>query len=127
MIVLLDTCEFLWFVSADPRLPAGVEAAVRSASNDVYLIVVSFWEICIKHALGKLRLPEAPEAYVPLQRARHGIDSLNLDESAVARLPQLPAHHRDPFDRMLVCQALAYGMSLASSDPLVRRYPVALL
>src|SRR5436190_19020183 len=127
MILLLDTCEFLWLVSADARLPQGVAAAVESPANDVYLSVVSFWEICVKHALGKLKLPQTPDVYVPLQRQRHGIDVLNLDEMAVARLSHLPAHHKDPFDRMLVCQAQAYGMSLASSDPLVRQYPIALL
>jgi PIN domain nuclease of toxin-antitoxin system len=127
MIVLLDTSEFLWLISGDQRLALTVQTAVQAASNEVYLSVVSFWEICIKHALGKLPLPQPPGLYVPLQRERHGIDSLNLDEAAVAKLPQLPAHHRDPFDRMLVCQAQAYGMTLASSDPLIRRYPVALL
>jgi PIN domain nuclease of toxin-antitoxin system len=127
MIVLLDTCEFLWLISGDSRLPARVATAVTSPANEVYLSVVSFWEICIKHALAKLSLPQAPDVYVPQQRQRHGIDVLNLDELAVARLPHLPTHHKDPFDRMLICQAQAYGMSLASSDPLIRQYPVALL
>jgi PIN domain nuclease of toxin-antitoxin system len=127
MIVLLDTCEFLWLVSADPRLSGTVSTAVRSTANDVYLSVVSFWEICIKHALGRLPLPQPPNVYVPLQRQQHGIDVLNLDEASVARLVALPLHHKDPFDRMLVCQAQAYGMLLASSDPLVRQYPVRFL
>ncbi len=127
MIVLLDTCEFLWLASGDPSLPALVAEAVQSPANDVYLSAVSFWEICIKHAIGKLSFPQAPDIYVPLQRERHGIDSLSLDEAAVAKLPSLPAFHKDPFDRMLVCQAQAYGMTLATSDPLVRKYPVKCL
>jgi PIN domain nuclease of toxin-antitoxin system len=127
MIVLLDTCEFLWLVSGDARLSSLVANAVQSPTNNVYLSVVSFWEICLKYSLGKLPLPESPEAYIPRQRQHHGIDSLALDEAAVARSGSLPMHHKDPFDRMLICQAQAYGMTLASSDPLVRQYPVPLL
>jgi PIN domain nuclease of toxin-antitoxin system len=96
MIILLDTCEFLWFISGDTRLAPSVQAAVQLPANEVYLSVVSVWEICIKHALNKLILPQPPETYVPFQRERHGIDSLNLDETAVTRRPQLPSHHRTP-------------------------------
>lgn len=90
MRVLLDTCEFLWLVTGDPRLPSSVAAAVRDPANEVYLSTVSFWEISVKHALGKLPLPQPPEHYVPLQRERHRIASLALDEAAVARLNSLP-------------------------------------
>ena len=89
--------------------------------------MVSVWEIVVKHRLGKLPLPQPPEVYVPAQRALHRIASLSLEESAVKRLAGLPSIHRDPFDRMLVCQALDGGMRLASSDPVMRQYPVTLL
>ena len=72
-------------------------------------------------------MPESPEVYIPAQRELHGIRPLALEESSVKRLVGLPARHRDPFDRRLVCQAQDYGMHLASSDPLVRQYPVTLL
>ena len=127
MRILLDTCEFLWLISADPKLSSSVMAAVQDPQNQVYLSAVSFWEISLKHSLGKLALPQSPSQYVPLQRERHLIAPLALDEAAVARLPELPALHRDPFDRMLVCQAQAHGLVMASSDQLVRQYPVALL
>jgi PIN domain nuclease of toxin-antitoxin system len=127
MRILLDTCEFLWLVSGDPKLPATVESAVRDPQNQVFLSVVSFWEICVKNALGKLPLPQSPTEYVPLQRENHRIAPLMLDEASVSRLPALQPLHRDPFDRMLVCQAQAHGLTLASTDPLVRQYPVALL
>jgi PIN domain nuclease of toxin-antitoxin system len=91
------------------------------------LSAVSFWEICLKHSLGKLPLPQSPAQFVPLQREKHLIAPLALDEAAVAQLSGLPALHRDPFDRMLVCQARAHNLTLASSDSLVRQYPVALL
>jgi PIN domain nuclease of toxin-antitoxin system len=127
MRILLDTCEFLWLVSGDARLPAAVAAAVRDPNNEVFLSAVSFWEISLKHSLGKLPLPQPPSQLVPLQREKHLIAPLALDEAAVAKLSGLPALHRDPFDRMLVCQAQAHSLTLASSDPLVRQYPVTLL
>lgn len=127
MTILLDTSEFLWLVSGDPRLSIEVATAIQSPANDVFLSAVSFWEICVKHAIRKLVLPEPPEIYVPRERQRHGIDPLNLDELAVAKLPGLPALHKDPFDRMLVCQAQAYNMALASTDPFIRKYPVTIL
>ncbi len=127
MKILLDTCEFLWLVSGDNRLSAPVALAVRNPQNQVFLSVVSFWEISVKHGLGKLPLPSAPALFVPGQREKHLIASLALDESAITSLDKLPALHRDPFDRMLVCQALAHDLTLASSDPLIRQYPVTLL
>lgn len=127
MRILLDTCEFLWLVSGDAKLSPAVAAAVRDPQNQVVLSVVSFWEIALKHSLGKLPLPESPAQFIPQQREKHLIKSLPLDEAAIAQLTGLPALHRDPFDRMLVCQARAHGLTLASSDPLIRQYPVALL
>jgi PIN domain nuclease of toxin-antitoxin system len=127
MRILLDTCEFLWLVAGDARLPAPVASAVRDPRNEVFLSVVSFWEISLKHGLGKLPLPLSPAQFVPLQREKHLIAPLALDEAAIAQLSELPGLHRDPFDRMLVCQAKAHGLTLASSDSLVRQYPVALL
>ena len=127
MIILLDTCEFLWLVSGATQLPKFVAEAVQNPENEVLLSVVSYWEICVKHALGKLPLPDSPERYVPAQREKHRIVALNLEEAAVAKLVRLPPHHRDPFDRMLVCQSLAHDLHLASSDPLIQQYPVKLL
>jgi PIN domain nuclease of toxin-antitoxin system len=127
MRILLDTCEFLWLVAGDPKLSTSVASAVRDPQNEVFLSSVSFWEICLKHALGKLPLPHSPAQFVPLQRNKHQIATLALDEAAVARLSELPGLHRDPFDRILVCQAQAHGLTLASSDSLLRQYPVSLL
>lgn len=127
MRVLLDTHIFLWLVSGDARLPRVVAEAVQNPDNEIFLSPVSVWEAVVKNALGKLPLPAAPEAYLPEQRGRHRIESLPLDEASVARLGALPPLHRDPFDRMLVCQAVAHGLVLASVDATVRQYPVALL
>ena len=127
MKILLDTCEFLWLVSGDAKLSTSVSAAVRDPNNQVFLSTVSFWEMSIKHSLGKLPLPQPPAQFIPLQREKHLVAPLALDEAAIAHLSGLPALHRDPFDRMLVCQAQAHGLTPASSDPLIRQYPVALL
>jgi len=78
----------------------------------------------IKHQLGKLPLPEQPGQYLPEQRRRHAISSLPVDEASVARLAGLPPLHRDPFDRLLVCQALEHGLTLITVDDAVRAYPV---
>ncbi len=86
MRILLDTCEFLWLITGDAKLTARVESAVRDAQNQVFLSVVSFWEISLKHSLGKLSLPQPPAQFVPLQRDRHLIAPLVLQEAAVARL-----------------------------------------
>nr|WP_295543361.1 type II toxin-antitoxin system VapC family toxin [uncultured Thiohalocapsa sp.] len=81
-------------------------------------------EALVKYRLGKLPLPASPHIYLPEQRRRHRIETLPLDEPSVARLAGLPDLHRDPFDRMLVCQALEHGLTLATVDPAVRAYPV---
>ncbi len=127
MTILLDTVDFLWFVSGNPKLPPQSEQEITNPQNEVFLSVVSLWEIIIKHALGKLPLPQSPEIYVPAQRELHRIAALNLEESSVKVLAGLPRLHRDPFDRMLVCQAQDKGMHLASSDPAMRPYAVTLL
>jgi PIN domain nuclease of toxin-antitoxin system len=111
----------------DAKLSATFSAAIRDPNNQVFLSAVSFWEISVKHSLGKLPLPQPPAPFIPQQREKHLIAPLALDEAAVAQLSGLPALHRDPFDRMLVCQAQAHGLTLASSDPLIRQYPVTLL
>src|ERR1700679_2714379 len=115
MRILLDTCEFLWLVAGDTRISPSVISAVRDPQNEVFLSAVSFWEISLKHGLGKLPLPQPPAQFVPLQREKHLIAPLALDEAAVAQWSGLPRLHRDPFDRMLVCQAKAHGLTLAST------------
>jgi PIN domain nuclease of toxin-antitoxin system len=120
MNILLDTHIFLWFISGDSRLSADIRDAIRNTDREVYLSVVSVWESIIKHLLGKLPLPEPPETYLPKQRDLHQIVSLAVDEQSVAQLAQLPPLHRDPFDRMLICQALQNGLAIATVDAAIR-------
>lgn len=126
MKLLLDTHVFLWFISGDERLPAAMRDVIREPENEVYLSVVSIWEAIVKHQIGKLSLPQPPEKYLPLQRYRHQIESLPLDENSVSHLAKLPSFHRDPFDRMLICQAIEHGMALVTVDEVIPSYPVSL-
>jgi PIN domain nuclease of toxin-antitoxin system len=124
MRILLDTHIFLWFISGDNQLSTDVRDTIRNPDNEVYLSAISVWEILVKYQLGKLPLPEHPEIYLPKQRDLHQILSLVLDEGSVAQLVKLPPLHRDPFDRMIVCQALQNDLTIATVDAAVRAYPV---
>jgi len=123
MRLLLDTHVFLWYISADVQLPAAFQNAIRDPANEVYLSVASVWEAVIKYALGKLPLPEAPAEYLPQQREVHRIATLPVEEPALAQLASLPPFHRDPFDRILIAQALQHGLTLVTVDEVVRAYP----
>lgn len=127
MRILLDTHVFLWFISGDGRLPSTFRDSIRDPDNDVALSVVSLWEAIIKNQLGKLPLPQPPERYLPYQRQRHGISNLPVDEASVVRLAGLPPLHRDPFDRLLICQALEHNMAFATVDGDLKHYPLPML
>ena len=126
MNLLLDTHIFLWFISGDNRLPQDIKQGIRNPDNEVYLSVVSLWEVIVKHQLGKLPLPEPPERYLPIQRERHQIAGLPLDEASVSQLAKLPLLHRDPFDRMLICQAIQHNLTIVTVDGLIQAYSVSL-
>jgi len=122
--ILLDTCTFLWIASDDPELTDTARRLFSDPNNEVYLSVASAWEIIVKHKLGKLPLPEPPHEFVKKWRTRHEIDSLPLDEAAVLQLSRLPDYHKDPFDRILICQAIAGGMIILTPDPRITKYPI---
>ena len=93
MKLLLDTHAFLWYITADPKLPATFLAAIRDPANDVFLSAASVWEAVIKHQLGKLPFPAPPAGYLPQQRDAHGIAALPIDEGAMdasGRAPVAP-------------------------------------
>ena len=123
MTYLLDTCSFLWMVLAPEALSPVVRDACRDPANDLFLSAASTWEITIKHGLGRLSLPDQPERFVLRERTRHSIESLVVDEEAALRTSRLPDLHRDPFDRMLVSQAIGLGMTILTPDEVIARYP----
>jgi PIN domain nuclease of toxin-antitoxin system len=122
--LLLDTCAFLWIVAGSSEISERARATCADPENELFLSAVSAWEIALKNAIGKLPLPEAAVHYVPSARTRHGIEPLPLDEEATLQLPKLPGLHRDPFDRMLICQAIAHGLDIVTPDPAITQYPV---
>ena len=124
MRLLLDTCTFLWWSAGAQRVPKAVRSAVSDPAHEVYLSAASVWEIMLKHQAGRLPLPASPERFLREQRERHGFVSLPIDEASLMQLPRLPPLHKDPFDRLLVCQAIEHGMTLLTPDPLIAQYPV---
>jgi PIN domain nuclease of toxin-antitoxin system len=127
MNLLLDTHIFLWFISGNPQLPLRWQNQIQDPANRVYLSVASVWEATIKYQLGKLPLPESPEIYLPKQRDRHQIDSLTIDEGTIQKLPTLPVLHRDPFDRILICQSIQHDLTLMTIDREIKQYPIVKL
>jgi PIN domain nuclease of toxin-antitoxin system len=125
--LLLDSCTFLWIVADDPLLSANAKSAFKDPDNDPFLSVVSAWEIAVKNALGNMPLPEPPEFYIPTFRERERIQSLALDEQMVLHVVRLPLYHRDPFDRLLICQAISEGMAIVTPDRMITQYPVRTL
>ncbi len=124
MKILLDTCSFLWILADAPQLSFDAVDLFTSPENDVYLSSVSAWEIAVKHSLGRLPLPEAPTEFVPSMRDDHGIESLSLDEESTLYVSRLPSYHKDPFDRMLVCQAIIHDLVILTPDEEIRQYPI---
>ena len=126
MKLLLDTHIFLWFIAGNPSLPTAWREAIRDPDHTIYLSSVSIWECIVKYHLGKLPLSDPPERFLPQQRETHSILSLPLDESCVLQLTTLPLIHRDPFDRMLICQALHHNLAIMTNDNFPQMYPVQL-
>ncbi len=127
MKLLLDTCTFLWLIKGAEELSSNAIDAFVEPKNEVYLSAVSAWEINVKYRLGRLPLPVPPEQFVPKERIRHLITALVLSEQDTMHLGKLPTPHRDPFDRMLVCQAIEHSLTILTPDPLITQYPVRCL
>lgn len=127
MRLLLDTQVFLWLIVGDLRLPSPWHALITDKNVEVALSVASVWEATIKYHIGKLSFPGPPEIILPAERSRHQIASLGITEATVAELAKLPHLHRDPFDRILVAQAIQDQRTLLRVDKTLQQYPVACL
>jgi PIN domain nuclease of toxin-antitoxin system len=115
-------------MSLDPeRLSPGSRALLGDGETDVLLSSASVWEIAIKHALGKLRLPEPPDRYVPSRVIQTRTTPLAIDHAHAVRVGSLPRHHRDPFDRILIAQAQVERVRIMTADPVFEAYDVELL
>ena len=117
---LLDTHVLLWLLYDDTRVPTGVVEALSRPLAKVYVSSISIVEIEIKRSIGKLLLDSSPLDFID----QMGFKSLDLTMKEARRLSELPLIHRDPFDRLLICQALENRLTLVTADELVSQYPV---
>jgi PIN domain nuclease of toxin-antitoxin system len=122
---LLDTCTFLWLLRDAVDLSPLARDLGSQGELDVFVSAVSIWELLVKHNLGKMPLPPNPREALETAIATLGYTPLPLTMQAMLHLPKLPAVHRDPFDRMLICQAIEGGMTLITPDPEIRQYPIS--
>lgn len=122
--VLLDTRVWLWMVADPQRLSEEARALVEDPRRELLLSSASAWEIAIKHAIGKLDLPGEAAELVPEWMVRSAVTALSVHHSHALRAGSLPLHHSDPFDRMLVAQALLEEVPVLTADAAFRDYDV---
>lgn len=127
MRVLLDTHVFLWLVGDHPNLSATAKAIFLESDNELLISAASGFEIAVKHGLGKLALSDSPAAFMRDRIANNGLVELPITMSHATTLQELPLHHRDPFDRLLIAQAMAEGIPLLSADKQLAAYPIECL
>jgi len=119
---LLDTCTFLWLTLKPEKLSATARDICENPGNTLLLSAVSVWEIEVKYRLGKLTLKMDPPAFIRTYRPQHFIEALPFREEEALHHGTLPFHHKDPFDRMLICQAIEHGFTLLTPDPKITAY-----
>ncbi len=124
---LLDTHAFLWFIMGDDSLGQGARKAIESPNNQIFVSLISLWEIGIKHSLGRLPLSKPFEILIPEQIQLNGFLSLPVEQKHINTMINLPWHHRDPFDRLLIAQAQCEDMSMVSKDRYFEAYDIDLV
>jgi PIN domain nuclease of toxin-antitoxin system len=123
---LLDTHVFLWLL-AEPERLSGHIGPLEDPANELFLSAASSWEIAIKSKLGTLDLPDDPRTYVPDSMRAIGVDPLSVEHSHALAVCDLPPHHRDPFDRLLVAQGRALRLRIITADIQIALYDVETL
>ena len=123
MKLLLDTCALIWMASDSDRVGSRASLAIDNA-QEIYLSDVTVWEICLKWQAGKIQLPSPPRLWCESQVAQWRLSSCPIRRSHLYRVSELPLHHRDPFDRLLIGQALEEGMTIVTPDEHIQKYPV---
>jgi len=124
MSLLLDTQALLWFLLDDPRLSGKAQASIVATDRSIFVSPASIWEIVIKINLGKYALPAPFAAFWGEQLQNNDFSLLPVSVSHAARVVDLPFHHRDPFDRLIIAQSLVEGMPVVSSDDTFDHYGV---
>jgi PIN domain nuclease of toxin-antitoxin system len=124
MRLLLDTHTLLWWLADDPLLSIPARKSIANPRHDCYVSIASCWELAIKASLGKLRLANPVERFIPRELAANNFQLLPIEFRHVARVESMEFHHRDPFDRLLAAQALVEKMTLVSADEMFDAYGV---
>jgi PIN domain nuclease of toxin-antitoxin system len=124
MKYLLDTVVWLWSVGPTEKIGRRGLEILHNGSEQVYLSAASSWEIAIKTSLGKFQLPDHPPRHVPARILEQGIHPLSISQVHALKVYDLPGHHRDPFDRLLIAQAILEGMTILTADHIFSKYPV---
>jgi len=127
MTLLLDTCTLIWFFTGHRRIEDRLRDVLTDPQHDLRMSDVSILELVIKHQLGRLGWKQSPSRILPVLARKHGVNSYPLTAEVIFRLEQLPLLHRDPFDRLLVAQAMCTGSVLVTPDPLIQQYPIKTL
>jgi PIN domain nuclease of toxin-antitoxin system len=122
MKVLIDTHTFLWWNTEDPLLSVHAKEIIADGQNEIFLSAASVWEIVIKTANGRLILPESPAQYISSRMSLYRFRSLPVQISHAVHVYELPPHHNDPFDRMLIAQSRLESLPLVTMDEDIRRY-----
>jgi PIN domain nuclease of toxin-antitoxin system len=120
--ILLDTHALLWWLAGDPRIERRAQDLIADPANDILVSIASLWEIVVKVRVGKL---EADIRDIGAALKAQGFEMLEIRPEHLEDLIRLPMHHRDPFDHLLIAQAIAEGLTLLSEDQHVSAYPVA--
>ena len=127
MRALLDTHVFLWWITDDQRLSSQVREIIADGTNEILFSAASGWEIAIKTRLGRLQLPDNPEIFISEQLELNAIEVLPVQIGHALHVYQLPSHHRDPFDHLLIAQAQLEKLPILTADPQISRYPVEVI
>ena len=127
MRVLLDTHTFLWFLLEDPQLSPTASDVIIDPTNDIEVSPATYWEIAIKISLGKYELPEPYDIFIEREIATNDFHILPIEPKHTAVLTTLPFHHRDPFDRLLIAQAMVEAIPILSIDTAFDSYPMTRL
>ncbi|MEL7071964.1 MAG: type II toxin-antitoxin system VapC family toxin [Cyanobacteria bacterium J06581_3] len=122
MRLLLDTHAFMWWDSTPEKIPSETSALLKQPDNEILLSIVSIWEMQIKTQLGKLTLRENLADIVRQQQATNSIELLSITMAHVLEIDELPYHHKDPFDRLLVAQSRVESVAIVSCDHILQQY-----
>lgn len=127
MRLLLDTVSFIFLAEDSAELSQSARNLIDNPANELFLSAASVWEIAIKYSINRLELKVPPEEYVPEQRRLHRIEPLPISERDALQVGKLPNIHRDPFDRLILAQAIEQDMAVVTNDSLMQRYAVPIV